>query len=382
MSALEASAEGGRDPRESQRECSSEIRRAVGKGLRFEQLHAASRGMPYSPIYHIARIYYPLLAAVDILVNLTAIVILSRGKCGLSKCITRYLVAMAAADLMVVIIVIIVQQMNNIYMFAPVLQITPVCALIIVFRYASMDCSVWFTVAFTFDRYVAICCQNLWRKYCTERVAAVVLMTVGVACSVRCIPFYFLLSPQLIIDNVPWYCVPIPEYYTLAICKAFELFDTIVTPILPICFILLFNGLTAKHIIAANRVRSGLRIKGENQQDSEMENRRKSMILLFALSINFVILWMPYVIHSMNWQLVNSTYRDKYFNTPIFISQQCGWMLQFFSTCTNTCIYGLTQRKFRDELKNGVKLLIQIDRLFCKYQKRCEVKHFEFAKDR
>ncbi|XP_051895650.1 V-set and immunoglobulin domain-containing protein 10-like 2 [Pristis pectinata] len=40
------------------------------------------------------------------------------------------------------------------------------------------DCSVWFTVTFTFDRFVSICCQELRVKYCTERVTATVLGTV------------------------------------------------------------------------------------------------------------------------------------------------------------------------------------------------------------
>ncbi|XP_078288072.1 uncharacterized protein LOC144612368 [Rhinoraja longicauda] len=88
-------------------------------------------------------------------VNLVAIVILSRGKCGLSTCTTRYLVAMAAADLLTLITGVILFRLR--YHFFPwsILSITPVCSVFDVLKSAATDCSVWFTVTFTFDRFVA-----------------------------------------------------------------------------------------------------------------------------------------------------------------------------------------------------------------------------------
>ncbi|XP_069755522.1 probable G-protein coupled receptor 139 [Narcine bancroftii] len=297
--------------------------------------------------------------------NLVAIIILSRGKCGLTKCITRYLVVMAGADLMVVVVCVVMEQINNIYNFLKLLLITPVCSVVLVLKIATMDFSVWLTVAFTFDRHVAICYQNLRKRYCTQETANVVIVTVGAVGGLRSIPAYFVVEPYAIIDGVPWRCVQKPEFFTSPLWKAYELFDSIMTPLLPICFILLFNALTARHIIAANRVRRGLRNNSEHQKDPEVEIRRKSIILLFALSANFVLLWMLYVIHSMNWQVENYFYTDKYFNTPKYIAQQFGFMLQVLSTCTNTCIYGLTQRKFREQLKNGVRYMATLNGHIC-----------------
>lgn len=121
-----------------------------------------------------------------------------------------------------------------------------------------------------------------------------------------------------------------------------------------------------RHIIAANKVRSGLRSCSENQNDSEVENRRKSMILLFALSSNFILIWLPYLIHSMNRQSVNYSYANKHLNTPVYIVQQSGFMFQFLSTCTNTCIYTLTQKKFREELKYATKYVFTLIGQLCK----------------
>ncbi|GCB65751.1 hypothetical protein scyTo_0000461 [Scyliorhinus torazame] len=47
----------------------------------------------------IKEIYYPILAAAGVPGNLVTIVILCRGKCGLSNCISAIMLAMATADL-------------------------------------------------------------------------------------------------------------------------------------------------------------------------------------------------------------------------------------------------------------------------------------------
>ncbi|XP_072123060.1 probable G-protein coupled receptor 139 [Mobula birostris] len=321
--------------------------------------------MGYPVIFVFESIYYPVLAAVGITVNLVAIVILCRGNCGLSKCITRYLVAMATADLMVVIVEVILKRINNIYLPINILFITPVCSMIIVSKIAALDCSVWFTVAFTFDRFVAISCQKLRARYCTKRTASVVIATVCMLAFMRCIPFYFTSEPGYVINNIPYLCMATAAYNTSPLWAAYESFDSVVTPLLPIVLILSFNALTVKHIIKSNKIRRALVSNGD-RNDAESENRKKSMVLLFTLSGNFILLWTPYFVHSLKWRMRNYNYQDKYYTNPIYINQQAGFMLQLLSSCTNTCIYGLTQRKFRQELKNGVKYLVTLNRKLCK----------------
>ncbi|XP_072123061.1 probable G-protein coupled receptor 139 [Mobula birostris] len=321
--------------------------------------------MGYPVIFVFESIYYPILAAVGITVNLVAIVILCRGNCGLSKYITRYLVAMATADLRVVIVEVILKRINNIYLPISVLFITPVCAMILVIKIAALDCSVWFTVAFTFDRFVAISCQKLKPRYCTEKTASVIIATVCTLACLRSIPLYFMYEPGFLINNIPYLCVETAVYYISPLWAAYKVFDTVVTPLLPIFLILSFNALTVKHILKSNKIRRTLVSNSDNHNDPESENRKKSMVLLFTLSANFILLWTPYFVHSLKWRMRNYNYRDKYYSSPIYINQQTGFMLQLLSSCTNTCIYGLTQRKFRQELKNGVKYLVTLNGKLC-----------------
>ncbi|XP_078286388.1 putative G-protein coupled receptor 139 [Rhinoraja longicauda] len=283
-----------------------------------------------------------------------AIVILSRGKCGLSTCTTRYLVAMAAADLLTLITEVILYQIRLRYIPWSFLSITPVCSVINVLLYAATDCSVWFTVTFTFDRFVAICCQKLKTQYCTGKTAAAVLATAGVLLCLKNVPRYFTQKPRTIIDNVPWRCLAIDSYFTDPGWVAFDWFDTVLTPFIPFAVILLLNALTVRHILVASRVRQGLRgqSKGEKRSDPEMESRRRSVVLLFTISGSFILLWLPLVVNFAYYQITAIGIHQ---NASQLIFHYVGILLSNLSCCLNTFIYAATQSKFREQVKSAVK---------------------------
>ncbi|XP_067827865.1 probable G-protein coupled receptor 139 [Heptranchias perlo] len=303
----------------------------------------------------IRKICYVTLAVIGVPVNLVAIVILSRGKCGLSNCITRYLVAMAASDQLVIITEVILNRISSYFFPGSFLLITPVCSLIKVLRRASIDNSVWLTVTFSFDRFAAICCQKLKTKYCTEKTAAVVIATTCTLLCLKNVPFYFTYKPGEIIDNVPWFCATKSSYYPEPGWVGFDWIDTIVTPLLPFALILLLNALTVRYILVASRVRKGLKgqSKGENHNDPEMESRRKSVILLFTISGSFILLWLLYVIEFFYYTITKTNNYDH--NDSLYIFEQVGYILRNLSCCTNTFIYGVTQTKFREQFKSAVK---------------------------
>ncbi|XP_067880017.1 probable G-protein coupled receptor 139 [Heterodontus francisci] len=305
-------------------------------------------------LYDIEKIYYPLLAVVGVPVNVVTIVILSRGKCGLSKCVTSYLVAMATADLLVIIFDLILRQIPIAYRQESAFMLyIRVCNIHAVLLYAATDCSVWFTVTFSFDRFVTICCQKLKTTYCTEKTAAVVLGTVTVLSCLKNIFWYFLHMSGYSLSNSPWFChVTFQLSHSLA-WGVVEFMHYILTPFIPFILILLFNALTVRNIIVASRVRRRLRggSNGKSPSDPEMANRRKSMILLFIISANFILLWVVFMVCSILKRLDYLWYSVL---LPTFV-QEIGFMLQLLSCCTNTFIYAVTQRKFRKELWNGVK---------------------------
>ncbi|GCC22905.1 probable G-protein coupled receptor 139 [Chiloscyllium punctatum] len=318
--------------------------------------------MPQSKIIlKIKHIYYPLLTAVGIPVNFLTILVLSRGKCGLSKCVSCYLVGMAMADLLVIIIDVMLNKIMASNFPLTFLHITPICALRRTILQSTTDASVWLTVTFTFDRFIAICCQNLKTKYCTVKTAVTVVGIVSVLSCLNNIPWYFTFESQYTINNVPWLCPRKSIYYTSHMWMIFAWFDVILTPCTPFFLILLLNAATVKHILMTSRVRKGLigHNKATSETDPELEHRRKSIILLLSISGTFILLWMLHVLLFLYTRITNHySYASQ--NDPLYILQQTGPMLLLLSCCTNTGIYAVTQAKFREELKNVVKYPLKL----------------------
>ncbi|XP_059498613.1 probable G-protein coupled receptor 139 [Stegostoma tigrinum] len=304
-------------------------------------------------INDIQKIYYPVLAAFGVPVNVIAITILVWGKCGLSKCVTNYLVAMAAADLLVIIFDLILRQIPIAYRAEFLfLHYVPLCNIHAVILYAATDCSVWFTVMFTFDRFVAICCQKLKSRHCTKKTACVVLGTVTVLSCLKNIFWYFMYYHQYWLFNDPWFCKVPQNVITSIAWTIVELMHYIITPLFPFILILLLNTLTVRNILVANRARRRLRgpTTGDSPIDPEMGSRKKSMIMLFIISGNFIVLWVMFIAYSI---LKRFDWLGYPVPLPTFV-REIGFMLQLLSCCTNTFIYAVTQRKFREELKNGI----------------------------
>ncbi|XP_067880278.1 probable G-protein coupled receptor 139 [Heterodontus francisci] len=345
----------------------------VDQNLRMEDWNTAamSRSITYlfyflSAYYHwltlefrikyalviIQHIYYPILAIFGVPVNLMTIVILSRGKCGLSKCVTRYLVAMAVVDLLVIILDLILRHIPIVYpkQFQFLLAVR-MCNIHAVLLHAATDCSVWFTVTFTFDRFVAICCQKLKSKYCTKKTAAVVLGSVNVLSCLKNIFWYFMLTGWYSKANRPWFCYANMYVYFSHVWAAIEFLHHILTPCVPFVVILLLNAFTIRHIFVSSRGRRRLRAhsRRECRGDPELENRRKSIILLLVISANFILLWAVLMVNTM-WQRIQDL-EPVAPSVPVYLIQ-LGFMLQLLSCCTNTAIYALTQTQFREQLKN------------------------------
>ncbi|XP_072893594.1 probable G-protein coupled receptor 139 [Hemitrygon akajei] len=312
----------------------------------------------------VVEICYPVIAVIGVPANLIAIVILSRGKCGLSKGITRYLVAMAVADLAVVIIEVVFYQIVETYQVDWLRPSVPFCLVHYVLCYVSLDCSVWLTVAFTFDRFVAICWSKIQRKYCNPRVAGWVIGTICVAYCLKDVPNYFLHKGRA--DPYSTHCT---LKWGLHKQPGFEWFywvDRLLNPLLPFFLILFLSSLTVRQILVASRVRRGLRGQkiGEKQQDPEMRSRRQSIVLLFTLSASFLMCWATTTVVFI---FLRFPYMDLETAFRLWRAQKAVSVIQLFSCCTNTFIYSVTQRKFREHLKTAalcpISLFVKMVRL-------------------
>ncbi|XP_067864772.1 probable G-protein coupled receptor 139 [Heterodontus francisci] len=314
-------------------------------------------------ILQIKNVYYPVLAVFAAPMNVVTIVIISRGNTGLSKCISVYMMVMAAADLLVIIFNVIVYQIFSYHFPLSFLSYTSVCKFLLYMNPATLDMSVWFTVSFTFDRFVAICCQKFKRKYCTVRTAALVITVVSVLIHLENVPFWFAYESERIINNIPWGCLSSQAFFLSPAGVAYSWLKSILVAWLPFCLILLLNSLTVRRILVVNRARKSLRgHSSENQSDPEMVNRKKSIVLLFSVSGTLILLWLTAIVSFLTTKVTNNAHYQGDFESPADIITEVGFMLMYLSSCANTCIYAATQTKFREELKKVMEspwILIQ-----------------------
>ncbi|XP_048475356.1 probable G-protein coupled receptor 139 [Rhincodon typus] len=317
-------------------------------------MHAVPQGMIFA-------IYYPVIAVIGIPANLAVIVVLSRRRCGLSVCVIYYLVSMAVTDLLVIITVVILNRISGTYFTSSFLSITPVCSFRSALYFAAISSSVWLTVAFTFDRFVAISCHELKNKYCNEKMAALIIGIVSVLSCLKNIFIYFIYEPVYIINNIPWFCSIKVIYYTSPAWAAYDWIWIIFTPWLPFVLILLLNVLTVRNILVANKARKRLQTQrsGENHSDQEMEKRKKSIVLLFSISGSFILSYLLLFVMSFYIRIGNVTYSSSYdFTNSSFALQQSGYMLQVLCSCINPFIYAGTQSLFRAEIKKALTYLL------------------------
>ncbi|XP_055522172.1 thyrotropin-releasing hormone receptor-like isoform X1 [Leucoraja erinacea] len=261
---------------------------------------------------------------------------------------------MAMADLLVIITDVLLRTVFVVYFPRSFLNITPVCSTNVVLAFAATLSSDWFTVAFTLDRFLAICYQNVKIKYCTERTATVIMGIVSVFSCLISVPWYFTMGPEYNMDNIPRGCVLKQAFLNLTSWASFELLTYSLIAWFPFFLLMLLNSLTARHILMSGRVRRGLRGRNTGDNDPEMENRRKSVVLLFCISGSFLLLWSTEVIYVLS---------ERVFGIPYVKGsdfESVGFMLQVLSTCTNTVIYVLTQNKFREQMKSAVRCPIYL----------------------
>ncbi|XP_078075216.1 putative G-protein coupled receptor 139 [Mustelus asterias] len=284
-----------------------------------------------------------------------AIVVLSRGKCGLSKGITCYMITMAIADLLVCIFNVTLVGILLHHFPYSFLMYTSVCSFISFIEVSSVQLSVWSTTLFTLDRFVAICCPKLKLKYCTRRTAIVILAAVSVLSFVMNIPVYFRYEPYSVVANVQWGCRTVKGYVSSPAWIAYKWVANLSVPLLPFPLLLLLNILTVRHILMASRSRRALKAHGpgEGSSDLVLKSRRTTIVLLFSVSGSFMVLWMPIVILDLLFDFTEIPTLEG--ASSLHLAMRITLLIMYSSICTNTCIYILTQRRFREEILNMVK---------------------------
>ncbi|XP_007909143.2 probable G-protein coupled receptor 139 [Callorhinchus milii] len=295
-------------------------------------------------------IFYPVLAAFVVPANLLTIVVLWRGAHGLSRGITRYMLAMAMAGLLVLLFNVILHHILMDHFPFTFLARTSFCRVHTFLKSLGLDISVWFTVSLTFDRFIAICHQKARLVYCTEQTAIAVILIVSAIFILKNVPFLLLFEPRFTIGSVSWGCSAKAAFFTLPFWEALTWLCSLSTPLMPFVLIIFFNALTARFILAASRRRRMLRrgdTTGLGNEDPEIRSRQRSIVLLFTISGSFVLLWTTVTVSFLSTRVVVTHFSQISHTDPGYIATECGRLLMLLYSSANTCIYAVIQNKFR-----------------------------------
>ncbi|XP_043533772.1 probable G-protein coupled receptor 139 [Chiloscyllium plagiosum] len=265
-----------------------------------------------------------------------------------------YLKSMSTADLLVLIFYVLLYRILLPRFHHVFYLYTFGCRLISILIAAVIDCSVWLTVSFTFDRFVIICFQRFRRTYCSMKCATLIITVIYLLTYSRNLPYYFAILPIHVHNNIQFGCKTNPNIDTSPAWRAFYWLHTILTPLVPYVCVVLLNLLTIRHVLVASQIRRGFRGSGGEAGDPEMQSRRRALMLLFAASASFIILWMA-TVGLFLFSRITNTYFYRDFNDPFAIVNETSRMLRVLNCSTSTCMYALTQARFREELRKAMK---------------------------
>ncbi|XP_043533788.1 muscarinic acetylcholine receptor M2-like [Chiloscyllium plagiosum] len=228
--------------------------------------------MIYKFIISLGKLYYPLLAVFCVPVNIVTVLILSRGSCGLTKCVTHYLLSMAAADTLLLIIELMDRYFPILFQKSFVLEhFTEIYKIHDIMLHSTTDCCVWFTVVFTFDQFVAICCHKFKRKYCTEKTAAFALGSVILLSAIKNITWYVMLTDNYRLGYKDWFCCASTNVTETLDSLAAMRLHYILTLVLPFVVILLLHVLIIRHMLLSRTVCK--RLQGSSNAQTTHQNR-------------------------------------------------------------------------------------------------------------
>ncbi|XP_069092602.1 probable G-protein coupled receptor 139 [Pleurodeles waltl] len=311
----------------------------------------------------VQRLFYPVMSVFGMPASIVTIAVFWKGKLDLSKSIIFYLVALAVANFLLILVVTVFRDIFYFYVNISLWWPRPSCGVSNWIYFTCVYSLTWLTVAFTFDRYVIVCCSKLKLVYCTAKTTQRVILCVYTGAFLMAMPTFFIYVPVPTVGpngTSKDICTIRKDLNKIPILSVYDHFQTTVWIVIPLVSLMLTNGLTVWNIVITTRVRQGLKsaVATKRQDDPEMARRRRSIMLLALITISFLGHWLPKMIIKVVERLTYPPVNRYNFYHPVNVVRMLANMLIVLSSFSNMCIYALTIEKFRKELIRGAKSVI------------------------
>lgn len=271
-----------------------------------------------------------------------------------------YLAMLSASDMLVLLSYVFIDWLDKGLPAWPgghrirAISLEGMCHIFLYLSYTTRFSSVWLIVAFTGERYVAICHQQHRKKVCSKRYARRITIAVCVISCLVCLYKPFLSGSyapkQLNTYGQERHCVSNPRFARLNFVLD-SVYGLLLTAV-PSAIISAFSTPILRRLVASHR----------QQKESRLvfkENRIRLEFTIIFLSISscFVALTIPYLItwcqqfwNTLHPDMMSPIQFDR-FRNHLFVTRT----IFYLNYCVNFFLYCLTGAYYRREIRSLLK---------------------------
>ena len=219
--------------------------------------------------------------------------------------------------------------------------------------YTAGDVSVWLLVAFTFDRFIAVCFPLRKNRVCKWKRAAVASGIILVLALAKNFHEFWTRGPEYIDGKFNRVCGT-QEQYAFFLDYVRPWIALLLVMVIPFILIFFFNCMIVYSLIKAQRMRSKAAAIPACTAASGTGNKpakssasfRQTTLMCLSISFAFLICVSPSIV-----LLIGKPYWKYRTNVAYENAKAISNMLAFVNHCINFFLYCVSGRRFRQELK-------------------------------
>jgi len=211
--------------------------------------------------------------------------------------------------------------------------------------------SIWLLVAFTFDRFVAVCFPLSKRRVCTWKRAVIASITIVLLSLAKNLHEFWTRGPEYRANGqLRRICGSQKEYsFFLNYVRPWLVFAVVMA--IPFILIMVFNCLIVYGLIKATRTRRmSVAVPASRASSATVPTTgssfRQTTFMCLSISFTFLICIAPSIV-----LLIGKPYWKYRTNMAYKNAKAISNFLVFINHCINFFLYCVTGQRFRDELK-------------------------------